>query len=62
MLIDFFIIGTTFWLLANNEEIYAHMSMGAVGCVGTLVFSRMISTLTGKGEGEGEDQALATCL
>ena len=28
---DFFLRGTTFWLLSNNEEIYAHMSRGPLG-------------------------------
>ena len=30
-------MGTTFCLLDNNEDIYAHMSRSPLGCVGTLV-------------------------
>ena len=33
---EFCRIGTTFWLLGKNEEIYDHMSMSPQGCVGTL--------------------------
>ena len=29
-------MGTTFWLLGNNEEIYADMSRGPLGCVVSL--------------------------
>ena len=35
-------MGTVFWMLANNEEIYAHMSRAPLGCVGTLVFKKMV--------------------
>ena len=38
---ELFRMGTTFWLLGNNKQLYAHMSRGPHGCVGTLVFSRM---------------------
>ena len=38
-------MGTTFWLSANNERIYAHMFRGPLGCVGTLVFSRIVFVL-----------------
>ena len=36
---------TTLWLLANNEEICADMPRGSMGCVDTLLFSRMLDTL-----------------
>ena len=34
-------MGTTFWLLPNNEQIYTHMARGPLGYVGTLVCSRI---------------------
>ena len=34
-------MGTTFWLLGNNKELYAHMTRGPLSCVGALVFSRI---------------------
>ena len=32
--------------LGNNEEIYAHMSIGPLGCVGALYFHRSDKLMT----------------